>query len=87
MAPEHHQTFIKSLWWNDHIIDENLIDFGMCAHVFGLASSASVEDFGKEAADVMQKNVYVDDLFKSVEDIDAAKIREECHRYVQDWCI
>ena len=58
----------------------------MCAHVFGGASSVScakyvfrrisvdnAEEFGKEAADVIQNNFYVDDLLKSLEDFDTAK--------------
>ena len=86
MVPEYQQTFIKFLWWNDHNIDENPIDFAICAHVFGGASPAScanyalrrisvdhVEKFGKEAADAIQNNSYVDDLLKSVEDLDTIK--------------
>ena len=86
MVPEHQQTFIKFLWWNDHNIDEDPVDFAMCVHVFGGASSASctnyalrstsvdnIEEFGKEAADVIQNNFYVDDLLKSVKDLDTAK--------------
>ena len=58
----------------------------MCLHVFGGASSAScanyalrrisidnVEEFGKETADVIQNNFYIDDLLKSVKDLDTAK--------------
>ena len=58
----------------------------MCVHVFGGASSPScanyairrtsadnVEEFGKEAADVIRNNFYVDDLLKSVNDLDPAK--------------
>ena len=71
MVPEHQQTFRNFLWWNNHDIDEDPIDFTMCVHVFGGASSAScanyvlrrtsadnVEEFGKEAADVIQNNFY-----------------------------
>ena len=86
MVSEHQQTFVKFLWWNDHKIDEDPIDFPMGAYVFGGASSTSyanyvlrktsadnVEKFGKETADVIQDNFYVDDLLKSVEDLDTAK--------------
>ena len=86
MVPEHQQTFIKFLWWNDYNLDEDPVDFAMCVHVFGGASSAScanyalrrtsvdnIEEFGKEAADVIQNNFYVDDLLKSVKDLDTAK--------------
>ena len=86
MVPEHQQTFIKFFWWNDHNTDEDPIDFAMCTHVFGGTSSAScanyalrrtyvdnVEEFGKEAADVIQNNFCVDDLLNSVKDLDTAK--------------
>ena len=33
----------------------------------------NVGEFGKEAADVIQNNFYVDDLIKSVEDLNTAK--------------
>ena len=36
-------------------------------------SADNVEGFGKEAADVIQNNFYVDDLLKSVEDLDTVK--------------
>ena len=86
MVPEHQQTFIKFLWWNDYNLDEDPVDFAMCVHVFGGASSAScanyalrrtsvdnIKEFGKEAAGVIQNNFYVDDLLKSVKDLDTAK--------------
>ena len=86
MVPEHQQTFIKFLCWNNHNIDEDPIDLATCAHGFGGASSANcanyvlrrtsvdtAERFGKEAADVIRSNFYVDDLLKSVEDLDRAK--------------
>ena len=86
MVPEHQQTFLKFLWWNDHNLDEDPVDFAMCVHVFGGASSAScanyalrrtsvdnIKEFGKEAAGVIQNNFYVDDLLKSVKDLDTAK--------------
>ena len=34
VVPEHQQTFIKFLWWNDRNIDEDPVDFAMCVHVF-----------------------------------------------------
>ena len=77
---------MKFLWWNDHNIDEDPIDFAMCAHVLVGASSAScanyalrrtsvdnVEESLKEAADMIQNNFYVDDLLKSVKELDTAK--------------
>ena len=62
-----------------HNIPEDLIDFAMCAHMLGGVSSASclnyalkrttmdnVDEYEQEAADVVTKNFYVDDLLKSV---------------------
>ena len=59
----------------------------MCFHVFEGASSTScanyplrrtsvdnVEEFGREAPDVIQKNFYIYDLLKSIEVLDTAKI-------------
>ena len=86
IVPKHQQTFIKFLWWHDHNTDEDPVDFAMCVHIFGRESSAScasyalrrtsvdnIEEFGKEGADVIQNNFYVDDLLKSVKDLDTAK--------------
>ena len=86
MVPEHEQTFIKSLHWNDHNKDKEPIDFAMCVHVLGHACSASCANYalkrtsadnlkncGKEADNLIQNNFYVDDLLKSVEDLDSTK--------------
>ena len=85
--PKHQQTFIKFLRWNDHNIDEHPVDFTMCAHVSEGTSSAScanyalrrtsvdnIEEFGKEATDVIQNYFCVDDLLTSVKDFDTAKV-------------
>ena len=86
MVPEDQLSFIKFLWWEDHNIDSDPVDFVMCAHVFGGLSSAScanyalkrtandnVEKFGFEASEVVRDNFYVDDLLKSVDDLEKAK--------------
>ena len=86
MVPEDQLSFIKFLWWEDHNIDSDPVDFVMCAHVFGGVSSAScanyalkrtandnVEKFGFEASEVVRDNFYVDDLLKSVDDLEKAK--------------
>ena len=71
----------------------------MCAHVFGATSSASCSNyalrrtaveneavFGETAANAFHHNFYVDDLLKSMEDLDLAKkTYERCHQYVQVW--
>ena len=58
----------------------------MCAHVFGATLSASCSNyalhrtaveneavFGEAAANALHHNFYVDDLLKSIEDLDSAK--------------
>ena len=58
----------------------------MCAHVFGATSSASCSNyalcraaveneavFGEAAANALHHNFYVDDILKSIEDLDSAK--------------
>ena len=45
IVSEYQQTFIKFLWWNDHNIDEDPIDFAISAHVFGRASSVSCANY------------------------------------------
>ena len=48
VVPEHQQTFIKFLWWNDHNIDEDPVYFAMCVHVFWGAFSASSANYAYE---------------------------------------
>ena len=86
-VPEYQQSFIKFLWWENHNIEEEPSDFAMCAHVFGVVSSAScsnyalkrtatnnADQYGPEAAEVARSNLYVDDLLKSVHNPKTAMI-------------
>ena len=71
----------------------------MCAHIFGATLSASclnyalcrtaVENeavFGEAAVNALHHNFYVDNLLKSIEDLDSAKqLVKRCHQYVQVW--
>ena len=81
------QSFIKFLWWENHNIEQEPSDFAMCAHVFGGVSSAScsnydlkrtatdnADQYGKEAAEVVRINIYMDDLLKPVDDPKTAMI-------------
>ena len=45
IVSEYQQTFTKFLWWNDHNIDEDPIDFAISALVFGGASSVSCANY------------------------------------------
>ena len=85
-VPEDQQSFLKFLWWENHDIDTEHHDHVMCAHVFGATSSASCSNyalcraaveneavFGEAAANALHHNFYVDDILKSIEDLDSAK--------------
>ena len=74
-------SLLHFLWWQDGDISRQSVDHGMCVHVFGGTSSPSCSNyalkkavvdgkpkFGKEAAETLQNNFYVDDLLKSADD-------------------
>ena len=85
-VPKNQQTYLKFLWWENHDIECHPQEFVMCAHVFGGASSGGCSnyalhrtavdneaEFGKAAASTLLNNFYVDDLLKSVGNINIAK--------------
>ena len=76
-----HRSFLRFLWRQDGDISRQPVDHEMCVHVFGGTSSPSCINytlkrtavdgeakFGKEAAETLQNNFYVDDLLKSADD-------------------
>ena len=76
---------MKFLWWEDHIINNSLVDFDMGAHVIEGTSSPSCcnytlkrtgldngEKDQKEVTDTLRRNFHVDDLLKSVRDVNTA---------------
>ena len=76
-----HRSLLRFLWWQDGDISREPVDHEMCVHVFGGTSSPSCSNyalkrtavdgetkFGKEAAETLQNNFYVDDLLKSADD-------------------
>ena len=76
---EQHRSLLQFLWWKEGNISEKPTDYEMCVHVFGGVSSGGCskyalkitavenkEKFGKETAETLQNNCYVDDLLKSV---------------------
>ena len=78
-VPEEHQKFLRFLWWPDSDLSKRPEDFEMLVHVFGANCSPSIANFalrqtavdnretlGDEAADVLMKDFYVDDMLKSV---------------------
>ena len=85
-VPKNQQTYLKFLWWENHDIECHPQEFVMCAHVFGGASSGGCSnyalrrtavdneaEFGRAAASTLLNNFYVDDLLKSVGNINIAK--------------
>ena len=80
-----YRSLLCFLWCQDGDISRESIDHEMCVHVFGGTSSPSCSNyalkgttvdgetkFGKEAAETLLNNFYVDDLLKSVDDEDKA---------------
>ena len=77
-----HQSLLHFLWWQDGDDSRQPVDHEMCVTVFGGTSCPSCSNyalkrkavdgknkFGKEAADTLQNNFYIDDL-KPVDDED-----------------
>ena len=84
-VPEKHQNVLRFLWWENNNLDCEPSDHQMCVHVFGGTSSPScsnfalkqtstdnVEEFGSAAVQTIQRNFYVDEMLKSVENKEVA---------------
>ena len=85
LVSNEHRNLLRFLWWKDSNLSNELIDHEMCVHLFGGTSSPSCSNYalrktsiegenqyGKEAAEVLQENFYVDDMLKSVDEEDHA---------------
>ena len=85
LVADEHRSPLRFLWWKDGDISKEIIDHEMCVHVFGgLFSGAcssyalrrtAIENenkYGKDAAEMLKNNLYVDDMLKSVENKDKA---------------
>ena len=89
-VPPEDRDMLRFLWWPNGDTSLELQEYRMCSHVFGAKSSPSVvnfclrrtaEEFGDkydlEASRAIDRNFYVDNLLKSVDDeskgIDLAK--------------
>lgn len=87
-VPEDQRKFLRFVFWEDGDINANLVDYEMCVHVFGGLSSMGCvnfallrtaddnkEEYGAEAAEVLKKDFYVDDMAKSVaNDVEAINL-------------
>ncbi|MES9882784.1 MAG: hypothetical protein ABW185_18100 [Sedimenticola sp.] len=71
---EDHRNFLRFLWYKDNNMDNDLVEYRMCVHVFGNAPSpaiatyglrktaeASVETFGQDVKAFVEHDFYVDD--------------------------
>ena len=85
LVPKKDRSLLKFLCWRDHDISGKAADFEMGVHVFGSASSLSCCNYVlkwtacdnetkyiPDVANTLKKNFYVDDLLKSLKDIEAA---------------
>ncbi len=76
---EAHQNFLRFLWWENGDTTKPPVEFRMTVHLFGAGSSPGCanyglkqiandyeKEFGKEAANFVKDDFYVDDGLKSV---------------------
>ncbi|XP_060793215.1 uncharacterized protein LOC132896416 [Neoarius graeffei] len=76
---EDHRNFLRFLWHRNNDLDDDVIEYRMCVHVFGNSPSPSVatyglrraaaegeKEYGIEARLFVERNFYVDDGLLSV---------------------
>ena len=81
-----HSDYLCFLWWDDENFDSDPVEYRMTVHLFGTTSSPGCANFalkttanhyegvcGKEAADFVRKDFYVNDGLKSVASVEQAK--------------
>ena len=79
MVSEEHQDLLRFLWCEDGDLKKEVIEYRMKVHLFGAGSSPGCANFGlkkaaddrqaeygKEAAEFIRRDFYVDDGLKSV---------------------
>ena len=84
-VPEDQRDCLRFLWWPNGDLDGKLEEYQMCVHYFGITSSPSCANYslrrtatdnkskyGGQAAQVLHRNFYVDDMLKSFADEDSA---------------
>ena len=97
-VPKSQRKFLRFFWWPGNNFDVEPQEYEMCVHLFGALSSPSCANFalrqaardnedslGLECADVLRRNLYVDDMLKSYPDEKSAKenillVDEMCKR-------
>ena len=97
---------LRFLWWPGGDLSAELVEYRMVKHIFGATSSPSVVNFclkktammeeqqNSEVANVIDRNMYVDDLMKSTETVADAisladKVSNQLNRggfHLTKWC-
>ena len=85
MVSEVHRDLLRFLWWEDGDTKKEVVEYRMKVHLFGAGSSPGCANFGlkkaaddgeteygKEAAEFIRRDVYVDDGLKSVPNVEEA---------------
>ncbi|XP_064627990.1 uncharacterized protein LOC135487824 [Lineus longissimus] len=78
--------FLRFLWWEDGDVSKPPQEYQQMTHLFGATSSPAVvtyallrtatdfeDQYGKEAADTLRRNCYVDDCIRSVNGVKCAQ--------------
>ena len=81
-----HRNLLRFLWWDDPEMKRDLVEFRRTVHLFDATSSQGCASFafkttvdryqescGREGADFVRRNFYVDDGLKSVQFVEEAK--------------
>ena len=97
-VPEDHRDLLRFLWWEDGDTSKEAKEYRMTVHLFGAASSPGCSNFalkstaddgeaivGREAAEFVRRNFYVDDGLTSVSTVNKAiklvtDVKELCRR-------
>ena len=85
LVADEHRSLLWFLWWKDGDMSKEIIGHEMCVHVFGGVSSGACSNYalrrtaienenkyGKDTAETLKSNFYVDDMLKSEENEDKA---------------
>ena len=85
LVNEEHRNLLRFLWFDNHDLEGDIVQYRMVVHLFGAKSSPSVANFAlkaaadkfedvssREAAEFIKNDFYVDDGIKSVETVDQA---------------
>ena len=97
-VPEEDADLLRFLWWPEGDISQDPHDYRMRVHLFGATSSPACANFalkktaednwteyGSEVKDTIERNFYVDDCLRSVQDANTAvklseQLRSACHK-------